>query len=78
MGYSTEDLVKLEARIYAIERYIREHDPDGDWFLEQEFYKYSTVAASRHGDSDIMNRMIQNKEQFEDRCRKQGIEIKQP
>ncbi len=37
MGYSTEDLVKLEARIYAIERYIREHNPDGDWFLEQEF-----------------------------------------
>ena len=78
MGYSTEDLVKLEARIYAIERYIREHDPDGGWFLEQEFYKYSTVAASRHGDPDIMNRMIQGKEQFEDRCREQGIEIKQP
>lgn len=78
MGYSTEDLVKIEARIYAIERYIQEHDPDGGWFLEQEFHKYSTVAAFRHGDSDIMNRMIQDKERFEDRCREQGIEIKQP
>lgn len=78
MGYSTEDLVRLEARIYAIERYIQEHDPEGGWFLNQEFHRYTTIAASRHGDPDIMNRMIRNRERFEDLCREQGIEIKRP
>ena len=78
MGYSIEDLVRLEARVYAIERYIQEHDPEGGWFLSQEFHKYTTVVAARHCDSDIMNRMIQDRERFEGLCREQGIEIKQP
>ena len=78
MSYSTEDLVQLEARLYAVERYIREHDPEGGWFLSQEFHKYTTVAAARHGDPDTMNRMIHNRERFEDLCREQDIEIKQP
>lgn len=35
--YTTEDLIRLEARICALEHYIREHDAEGSWFLDQEF-----------------------------------------
>ena len=49
-GYTTEDLIRLEARLYAVERYIQEHDPEGGWFLDQEYHKYLSVVAFRHGD----------------------------
>lgn len=77
-NYTTEDVVRLETRIYALERYIQEHDPEGDWFLDQEYYKYLLVAASRHGDAEMIDRMTKEILAHEERCRKQGIEMKYP
>lgn len=77
-GYSTEDLIRLEARIYALERYVKEHDPEGGWFLEQEFYKYLTVVSSRRGSLELDIKMRQKRDDFEERCRKNDIEIKFP
>lgn len=78
IGYPTEDVVRLEARLYAIERYIREHDSEGGWFLEQEYHKWLTVAASRHGNVEMTESMHKERLAPEERCRQQDIEIKFP
>lgn len=77
-GYSVEDIIRLEARIYAIERYIREHDPEGGWFLDQEFYKWLTPVAARHGNVELTEKLHQEKLAHEERCQQQDIEIKFP
>lgn len=77
-GYSTENLIRLEARIYALESYIKEHDPEGGWFLEQEYYKYLTVVSSRRGSIEIDNKMLQERHDFEEKCRRDDIDIKFP
>lgn len=77
-GYTTEDLIRLEARLYAVERYIQEHDPEGGWFLDQEYHKYLSVVAFRHGDDEMIHRMIQERNAHEELCRGQDIEIKHP
>ena len=77
-GYSTENLIRLEARIYALERYVKEHDPEGGWFLEQEFYKYLTVVSFRRGSLELDFKMRQERHDFEERCRRNDIEIKFP
>jgi len=77
-GYSVEDLIRLEARIHAIECYIREHDPEGGWFLDQEFYKWLTPVSARHGNVQLTESLLQEKLAHEERCRLGGIELKFP
>ena len=76
--YNLYDLIQLEARIYAIERYIKEHDSEGDWYLSQEYHKFLPVVASRHGGSEEVRRSLQDKQRFEQTCRDQNIEVKTP
>lgn len=77
-NYTTEDVVRLEARIYALERYIQEHAPEGGWFLDQEYHKYLSVVASRHGDVEMIDRMMKERLAHEEHCREQDIEVKYP
>lgn len=76
--YTTEDLIRLEARSCALEHYIREHDAEGSWFLDQEFYKWLTVASAHHGNAEITSKLEKEKHAHEERCREEGIEIKFP
>lgn len=78
MAYSNTDLISLEARIYAIEQYIKEHDPEGSWFLDQEFHKFLTVVAARRGSCEDFAHMLQQRQAHEKLCEDQGIELKRP
>ena len=39
-NYSVEDLIRLEARIAALESYVKDNLPDGGWFLSQEYASF--------------------------------------
>lgn len=78
MPYSNYDLVRLEARLYAIERYIKEHNPEGSWFLDQEYHRYLSVVAARKGSSEDFDRTLRERQAHEEVCRQQGIEMKNP
>ena len=77
-AYTTEDIIRLEARICALESYIREHDKEGSWFLDQEFHKWLTVVAARHTDYETFEKFRQERLAHEERCHKEGIDLKFP
>ena len=64
-NYSVEDLIRLEARIAALESYVKDNLPDGGWFLSQEY-------------TELADKFLQEKAEFEERCRRDNIEIKFP
>lgn len=78
MEYSTEDIIRLEARIAALERYVKENLPDGGWFLDQEYHKWLAPPAFQRHESEIAEKFLQEKLAFEERCRRDNIEIKFP
>lgn len=78
MEYFTEDIIRLEARIAALERYVKENFPDGGWFLDQEYHKWLAPLAFQRHEPEIAEKFQQEKLAFEERCHRDSIEIKFP
>jgi phage shock protein A len=77
-NYSVEDLIRLEARIAALESYVKDNLPDGGWFLSQEYYKWLVPLAFQRHETELADKFLQEKAEFEERCRRDNIEIKFP